>query len=302
MTINQLDYFLTLARTLNYTKASKLLHLTQPHLSKTIVALEQEIGVRLFVRNKRDVRMTPAGEVFYQETAPLFQSYNEAVTKTKEAYEGFYGMLNVGFLGTAMIHLMPKIVNRFKLDFPNISLNLLDYTYSTLQEALLEDRLDVAILPDRELNNVRGLEKKYMIADDMCVAVNQKHPFADREFVELYDFKDEGFIIMDPKVSVRDHNLVTSICLEQDFLPRIVHESNTLSNLLMMVECGIGVSILAKHMSHFATENVKFIRILGYENYFKLVCAWHKDKNPCVEQFVAVVEACCSSLRYHASN
>jgi DNA-binding transcriptional LysR family regulator len=297
MTINQLEYFLTLARTLNYTKASKLLHLTQPHLSKTIVALEQEIGVQLLIRSKRDVRLTQAGEVFCSEMDSLLKSFSSAIAKTKEAYEGFYGMVDVGFLGTAMVRLLPAIVNRFQQSYPNIALNLFDYTYSTLQDALYADKFDVAILPDRELDDITGLERKYLIADDMCIVVSSKHPFAEREYVELYDMRNEPFVIMDPKVSVRDSNMVTAICLEQDFLPKIAMESNTLNNLLMMVECNMGISILAKHMAHMATENVRFINILGYENYFKLVCAWKKNKNPCVEQFVDVVEDCCAELR-----
>ncbi|MDR2295632.1 MAG: LysR family transcriptional regulator [Clostridiales Family XIII bacterium] len=297
MTINQLEYFLTLSRTLNYTKASKLLHLTQPHLSKTIMALEQDIGARLFMRNKRDVRLTQAGEVFYAEIDSLLSRFNNAVAKTKEASEGFYGAVKVGFLGTAMARLLPTIINRFQKLHPNISLNLFDYTYSSLQDTFYADKLDVAILPDRELDDAGGLEKKFLIADDMCVAVNGEHPYAHCEYVELYDMKCEPFIIMDPKVSVRDSNMVTTICLEQNFLPKIVMESNTLTNLLMMVECKMGISILAKHMSHMATENVKFPKILGYENYFKLVCAWKKNKNPCAEQFVDVVAVCCDELR-----
>ncbi|MDR1571981.1 MAG: LysR family transcriptional regulator [Clostridiales Family XIII bacterium] len=297
MTINQLEYFLTLARTLNYTKASKLLHLTQPHLSKTIVALEQEIGVQLLIRSKRGVRLTRAGEVFCAEMDSLLSRFGSAISKTREAYEGFYGIVDVGFLGTAMVRLLPSIVNRFRHEYPGISLNLLDYTYTTLQDALYADKFDVAILPDRELDDAVGLEKKYLIADDMCIVVNSRHPLAERECVELYDLKNEPFIIMDPKVSVRDSNMVTAICLEQDFLPKIAMESNTLNNLLMMVECNMGISILAKHMAHMATENVRFINILGYENYFKLVCAWKKDKNPCAQQFVGVVEACCAEMR-----
>jgi DNA-binding transcriptional LysR family regulator len=296
MTINQLKYFLTLAQTLNYTKASKQLYLTQSHLSKTIVTIEQEIGAQLFIRSKRNVRLTRAGEIFHAEISGLVSAFDEVIDKTKEAHKGVYGMIDVGFLGTAMTELLPPIVDRFRQIHPNISLNLFDYTYSSLQDALYSDKFDVAILPDRELSDVVGFEKKHLIADDMCMVVNSNHPYARRERVELRDFKDEPFIIMDPKASVRDSNMVTTMCLEQGFLPNIALKSNTLINLLMMVECDMGVSILAKHMSRLATENVRFVNILGYENYFKLVCAWRKNKNPCVEQFVAITEEYCKEV------
>jgi DNA-binding transcriptional LysR family regulator len=297
MTVNQLEYFLTLAHTLHYTKAAKLLYITQSHLSKTIAALEQELGVQFFIRDRRSVSLTQAGEVFRAEIDNIIPCLNSAVAKAREAHKGLYGVINVGFLGTAMTGLLPSIVNRFERTHPGISLNLFDYTYSSLQEGFYADKFDVAILPDRELEDAGNFEKKHLIADAMCVVVNKSHPFADRESIELYDLREEAFIIMDPKVSVRDSNMVTAICLEQNFLPKIALESNTLNNLLMMVECNRGITVLAKHMSHVATENVKFINIRGYENYFKLACVWRKDKNPCVERFVAVVETCCAEMR-----
>jgi hypothetical protein len=63
----------------------------------------------------------------------------------------------------------------------------------------------------------------------------------------------------------------------------------------MMVDCNLGISVLAKHMSHFAGENVKFIKIIGYENYFRLVCAWVSERNPCIDKFLKVVEKCKAS-------
>jgi DNA-binding transcriptional LysR family regulator len=169
-----------LARTLNYTKASKLLYITQSHLSKTIVALEQEIGVRLFVRSRRNVGLTRAREVFRSGIDSVIPCLNSAMAKAREAHSGFYGVVDVGFLGTAMIGLLPAIVNRFRQAYPGISLNLFDYTYSSLQDGFYADKFDVAILPDRELEDVGGLEKKHLIADDMCIVVNKSHPFADR--------------------------------------------------------------------------------------------------------------------------
>jgi DNA-binding transcriptional LysR family regulator len=297
MTINQLRYFLTLAQTLNYTKASKQLYLTQSHLSKTIVTIEQEIGVQLFIRNKRNVRLTQAGEIFHSEISDLISAFDSIIDKTKEAHKGVSGIIDVGFPGTAMIRLLPAIVNRFRRAYPNISLNLFDYTYSSLGDALCTDKFDVVILPDRELNDIVGFEKKHLTADDMCIVVNKDHPAAERNFAELCDFKNDPFIIMDPNASVCAGDMVTNMCLEQGFLPNTVFKSNTLLNLLMMVECNMGVSVLARHVAHIATENVKFIDIAGYENYFKLVCAWRKDKNPCVEPFVTTAFEYCSYPR-----
>jgi DNA-binding transcriptional LysR family regulator len=291
-----MEAFAVLARTLNFTKASKQLYVTQPNLSKTIMHVEEEIGAKLFTRNRRDMRLTAAGEIFYKEISDILSAYRAAVGKVRIVDKGISGKLDVGFLGTAMVKILPPIVNQFRADYPGVELNLYDYTYSVLQDALLENKLDVAILPDRELSDSHNLEKKYLIADDMCVVANRSSRLASLDEIELATLNNEPFVMMDPKISIRDYNMVTTMCFEQDFIPKIVYKANTTNNLLMMVDCNLGISVLAKHMSHFAGDNVKFIKIIGYENYFRLVCAWLPEKNPCIENFLKVVEKCKAAL------
>lgn len=290
MNLFQLEYFLTLADTLNYTKASKLLHITQPNLSKMIVNLEGEVGAQLFQRSKRGVRLTPAGEMFYQEIGEMMEVYRRALEKTRDVETGTSGTIEIGYLGTAVVRFLPDIVNRFRRENPDTALNLRDFTYSPLMERLASDQIDVAILPDRELDQIHRLAKRYLFSDDMCAVVPKSHPLAGRKQIDLVELKDEPFVMMNPKISIRDYEMVSNMCLEQEFLPNIVYEANTLINLLMMVECEEGVTILANHMRHFATDNVCFVNLVGYEHYFRMVCAWREDRNPSIPKLISVIE------------
>lgn len=292
MTIFNLEALITLSDTLNFTKASTILHTTQPNLSKIIVNLEQEVGVQLLIRNKRDVKLTPAGEAFCQEARKLLKQYESAIEIAKIVDAGIHGVINMGFLGTALIALLPNIVNTFSKRYPKIRLNLADYTYSPLMNALADDEIDIALLPDRELDTIPKLAKKYIFSDSMCLVVSKDHKYADETIVDLSKACDEDFIMMDPKISIRDYELVTSMCVEQDFIPNVVYEANTLNNLILMIECNKGVSILAKHMLHFATDNVRFLDIKGYESYFKIVCAWRKGANTSVPKLIEVIDEC----------
>lgn len=294
MNFTLIKYFLTLADTLNYTKASQILYTTQPNLSKSIVNLEEEVGVKLFLRSKRDVRLTPAGEIFRREAAKLMGYYTNAIYKAREVDEGLNGYITLGFLGTATTKLVPQVVNRFRDVYPNIYLDLKDYTYSSLFDALMDDSVDIALMPDRELETVPNLMRRFVFADDMCLAVSRDHEAAGLEMVDLYDMKDEFFIQMDPKISIRDHKLTTTMCIEQDFTPQVVYEANTLINVLMMVECNLGVSILASHMTRFATNNVQFIKLKGYEKYFKVVAAWkqYQDQDQNINRLLDIIGTC----------
>ncbi|HHU22597.1 MAG TPA: LysR family transcriptional regulator [Clostridiales bacterium] len=291
MTIYQIEAFITLARTLNYTKASKLLHTTQPNLSKMIVNMEQELGVRLFTRNKRDVSLSPAGMAFLPQAERLLEVYDKAIADAREAEMGIRGNIKVGFLGSAMHARMPAIVRAFKEKYPKIYLELIDYTFSPLMTALVEHRIDVAMLPDKELEFIPKLEKKFIFSDDMCAVVPKNHRLADCDFINIQDLKHEPFIMMDPKVSDRDYNLVNSICMEGGFIPNVVYQGNTLTNLMLMVACGFGVSILARHMTHLGMDDVSFVPIKGYEGHFKMVCAWRRDSNPSIPKLIEVINS-----------
>ncbi|NLO47436.1 MAG: LysR family transcriptional regulator [Clostridiales bacterium] len=292
MTVFQIEAFITLAATLNFTKASNLIHMTQPNLSKLIVAMEKELGVQLVQRTRRDVRLTPAGSAFLKDARVIAGLYERAVKNVQEVAAGIRGTIKVGFMSTALIYLLPKIVSTFQERNPSIVLELYDYTFSPLMSSLLDNRIDVALVPDRELDSIPKLEKKFLYADDMCVVLPCDHPLNTGDGVDLAAFSDEPFVIMDPKISDRDYELVYSICMANGFYPKVNHEVNTLNNLLLMVECGRGISILARHMQHYATGALDFIGIRGSESAFKMVCAWWRDKNPCIPRLLDVIDDC----------
>lgn len=290
MLIFHFDAFLVLADTLNYTKAAAILHTTQPNLSKIIVNLENEIGVRLFNRTKRGVSLTAAGEVFRDEARKSADQYRIAIERARQAEAGICGVINVGFLSTALAWLLPSLVKRFKEIHPNIKLNLYDFTYTKLMEALVNRQVELALIPERELANIPNLSKRFLFADAMCLAVNIDNPLAALDIIDLPSVQEEPFIVIDPQVSIRDYEMVTDICMEHDFLPSVMHKANTLNALLLLVECGEGIAILAEHMSRFASKNIKFIPLKGYERFFRVSCVWQANANPCIDPFLHVID------------
>ena len=290
MKIILIEAFIVLAQVLNYTKASQILHTTQPNLSKMIVNLEDEINVRLFTRNKRDVRLTPAGKAFLEDSVKLLDTYYKAIRRAQHIEQGIEGILNVGFIGTALTCRLPLIVNRFRASHPKIILHLTDYTLSHIAAALSEEKIDVALSLDRSLDNIVGLEKKFMFADDMCMIMHKDHPLANEKSVKLSDFRNESFVTMDPKISKPDVKIITDMCSQNGFMPHVEHYANTLQNAMMLVECKVGVTILARHMQRFASEHLKFVTIEGFEGYFKMICAWKKDANPNVDKLLEIIE------------
>lgn len=292
MNLFQLEYFITLADTLSYTKASEKLHITQPTLSRMIINLEHEIGSQLFERNKRDVKLTSAGKFFYTEMKKTVHSYNAAVKSLHDVAEGTTGIINLGFLGTTMIIMLPKIINKFHEEYPAIKINPFDYSYSRMMEALADGELDITILADMNFKPNPKFIKKSIFTDMMCIVVNKDHKFASLTSIDFSLFKDEPFINMNPKASYCDYDFINKIFAQHNSAPNMVYEASSLFNMLVMVDCKLGITILASHMEQFASNSVKFIPINGLETAFNVICVYKDAENSNIEKLLSTISRC----------
>ncbi|MBE5973449.1 LysR family transcriptional regulator [Lacrimispora xylanisolvens] len=288
MNLFQLEYFIVLAETLSYTKASQQLHITQPTLSKLVINLEHSIGSQLFIRNKREVKLTPTGKIFYHEIKKILHAYDSAVKKVKDMENGTTGVISIGLLGTALVYHFPKLIKRFHELHPTIKVNPMDYTYDHIMETLTSGQIDVAILPDIEIDCPPQFLKKTVFTDHMCVVLPQSHKFSELKSVSLTMIKDEPFIHMDPKYSRTDHNLIDNIYSQEGYSTNTVYEANSLINMMLMVDCQLGISILASHMKQFANDTVRFVPLMGFEDYFKVTCLYNRESNDCIEKLLEV--------------
>ncbi|MBE5983424.1 MAG: LysR family transcriptional regulator [Paenibacillaceae bacterium] len=290
MNLFQLEYFIVLAETLSYTKASQQLHITQPTLSKLVINLEHSIGSQLFIRNKREVKLTPTGKIFYHEIKKILHAYDSAVKKVKDMENGTTGVISIGLLGTALVYHFPRLIKRFHELHPTIKVNPMDYTYDHIMETLTSGQIDVAILPDIEIDCPPQFIKKTVFTDHMCVVLPQSHKFSELKSVSLTMIKDEPFIHMDPKYSRTDHNLIDNIYSQEGYSTNTVYEANSLINMMLMVDCQLGISILASHMKQFANDTVRFVPLMGFEDYFKVTCLYNRESNDCIEKLLKVAD------------
>jgi DNA-binding transcriptional ArsR family regulator len=136
MELRHLRYFTAVAEHLNYSEASRHIHVAQPAISQTILDLEEEIGVRLLVRDRRTVRLTAAGEAFRREALEMLRRNQEAVRLARRASLGEIGQFRVGFLRSAMAAFLPGLVQEYHRQFPDVELTLRDLTSKSNSEHL----------------------------------------------------------------------------------------------------------------------------------------------------------------------
>lgn len=137
MNFTQINYFLTVAKCLSFTKAANLLYVSQPALSRQIIMMEDELGVKLFDRNNRSLQLTPSGRVMEEELNTIFLKYKGAVIKAKAAATNLTSMLRVGILdGIAVEDLLSAPLREMQQDHPNIEVALFSFGYEELVSRL----------------------------------------------------------------------------------------------------------------------------------------------------------------------
>lgn len=155
MTLNGMDYFVTLARVRSFTKAAQQLHITQQSLSSSIASLEQELGCLLLVRHI-PLELTYAGKVFLRYATHIQQEVQNLRREFCDITENQIGMLRIGIAVTRSRAIMPSLIRKFQSQYPNIEIELAEATNKTLHRNLLDGEIDLAIanFPD----NLQGVE------------------------------------------------------------------------------------------------------------------------------------------------
>ena len=146
MELRQLRYFVAVAEELHFRRAAARLHISQPPLSTQIAALEAELGVLLLARTRRRVALTPAGAAFLPEARAILAGVDAAATTARAIDAGLEGVLRVSFVGSALLSIVPGIVQRFRAARPLVQIALRERPTSAQLEAVRAGTVDIGLV------------------------------------------------------------------------------------------------------------------------------------------------------------
>lgn len=241
MEIWQLRTFREVAETLNFTKASKKLHLTQSAVSHQIKALEEEFGVPLFIRGKRGVILTDAGKIALAYAERILEEAEEMHKRVVDREKAVIGRVRVAAATQALVHLFAPLFEEFMDANENIDL-VFRTTVSTDQtvEDILNGVGDVgfASLPVYSPN----LEVVELFEDELVVVVGRKHRLAKTQQVSVEELVRERWILFERGASIRraTDKFFKKVRIE----PEMALESNDTYFIKLMIEHGLGISLL----------------------------------------------------------
>ena len=249
--IKQLRYFVAVAEELNFRRAAERLHITQPPLSQTIKNLEEELNVKLFIRNTHSVQLTRAGEVFFQEALNLLAAAHQSLSLVRQADAGEVGALNIGYSASAIFSSVLTSALAVLLERrPLLELQLHDGNSLDHLSSLRSGQLDAAILrADIANESARGLRLRFLGEEPLYVLINPSHALAKAERLFLSDLSDERLLLQPTGKRTFLRHQVEYLSERAGLSLVNTLEVPDISSMLCFVTAGLGIAVLPKSVA-----------------------------------------------------
>jgi DNA-binding transcriptional LysR family regulator len=214
--LRHVRYFLAVAEYLNFSKAAQQLHIAQPPLSRQIRQLEDDLGVELFIRSKRHVELTKAGQAFLGEARKLVVQAGHAVEAARHAQKGESGLVRIG-IASGLGGVVGRAVAEHCRRFPAINVECKD-VFSTMQNEILDKHeIDVGFL--RPPINQVHLDCELLFEEEFVVILPKTHRLARRKMLRLKDVADEPLIVFDRSFSSGLYDKILGLYSRQGLTP-----------------------------------------------------------------------------------
>lgn len=292
MDLRRLRQFTAVAETLHFGRAAERLAMAQPPLSRGIRALEDELGVALFERDKKRVALTDAGLALLPEAKALLAAAERLAHTARTAAGGERGELTLAFVSIVDYSFLPRLLRRFTQTWPGVRVVLREATTDVQLQALARAEIDAGILlgplQDKGLAGLgpESLVYQRLQAESLVLALPDGHPRAGRGAsrsirpVALGSLAHEPFISIPRQIAPRLHDAIISACSEAGFSPHIVQEAIQMQTIISLVSAGMGVALVPESLMTLKRPGVVYRRLRGARTAaVELGLAWRRD-NP----------------------
>jgi len=284
MELRHFRYFVAVAEEENVTRAAERLRVSQPPLSRQIRDLEEELGVELFERTARSVRLTDAGRIFLEEARAVLRRMEEAVAKARAAMKSPSGELAVGFAPSLTADLLPSALRRFRNAHPAIRVSLHDMSSEEMLRGLRGEKLALALMADQGRCLPKGLSARALRSQDFHVALPADHPLAVRKSLRMTDLRDLSLLGYSRSEYPEYFRSVAGLLHGKDpgkATPSpFAEEYESVSSLLAAVESGRGVALVSSGMGQLAGAGIVLRSLTPKTTAVTLTAVWPGKKPP----------------------
>ena len=287
MELRHLRYFVAVAEELHFGRAARRLNLAQPPLSQQILALEEELGVKLFVRTSRRVELTMEGRLFLDHARRVLAQAREAVDTVKAAGRGESGKLAIGYVTSAVYMLVPAILREFHRERPAVELRCFEMNASRQIQALRLREIDVGVLRTSIIDPTLTLVK--LLREPLVLAMPSDHPLVQRPRLRLRALAQDAFVVVPQIHSPAFYNAVIESCRRAGFAPHVTQEATEGHTILALVAAGLGVALVPETLKAWSRPGVVFRDLPGQTAEVDLLLASRRDdRSVLVSRFIEI--------------
>lgn len=293
MNLNQLEYFVSAAENLNFTKAAKECFISQTAITQQMQSLEKALGVSLFTREKHRITLTAAGQVYLKEAKVILRRSDEAIRLARMASLGTDGELTIGFISGFGQSDCYEMLRGFHDAFPNIKLKFVRNTMSGLMELIQRTECDVVFSVQPHQQDYADMNHRYIRSYPLFVAMSSNHPLAEKQELVCRELSEEAFIIMQPAARSRDEMEEMLWVYERGgFLPQVVAVEKEPETIMLMVSLEMGISLLPEYIvrPYSKNEELAIVPVMkndGSAETLNFEMIWSKaNANPSVDKLL----------------
>src|SRR5690625_742979 len=217
MELRQIKYFIEVANREHVTDAAEALHVAQSAVSRQIANLETELGVDLFIREGRQVKLTPIGRIFLNRMEKAVNVIDDAVQVVDEYIDPEKGMIHIGFPTSLSTYVLPKALYHFREEYPEAKFELHKGSYSELNESMVNHEINISLLRPVP-NGHKKIKSTILFTEDLVALLPNNHFLANRVTIKLTELLNESFILFPEGYVLR--NLIVRGCSERGFKDR----------------------------------------------------------------------------------
>ncbi|MEY9976296.1 LysR family transcriptional regulator [Lysinibacillus sp. RC79] len=274
MDIKQLKYFLAIADEGNITKAAEKLHMAQPPLSKQLKILEDELGIQLFERNTRNLKITESGERLQYRAKQIIDLLETTVKELKDFDEGKCGILKIGTLAVTGDAILPDQIYKFNQIYPNIGFQIIHRNTPEILDMLKKGLIDIGIVRT-------PIDSEYLdsilLPEEPMVAVTVGEPFwkeNESSKIAISDLFEQPLLVHN-----RYEKMITMVCQNAGFEPKIIGRIDDTRSILLWANLGIGIAIVQRDwLQLFKNNDFKYKEISEKSLLTQTAIVWMKNQ------------------------
>lgn len=239
--IRQIRYFIEVANREHVTKAADALHVAQSSVSRQIFNLESELGVDLFIRDGRRVKLTPIGKIFLERIKHGMNVIDEAAREVQEYLAPEKGTIRIAFQISLAAHILPSAIFAFRKQYPEVKFQMIQALNRDLIEGVITGDYNLAMVAPVPAHHAK-ISRKILFTENLVALLPIHHSLANRSSISLRELKDDPFVVLPKGFIFRD--IVENACKELQFIPNVAFEGQDIDALKGLVSAGLGVALM----------------------------------------------------------